>query len=920
MRNILLILLLFLFHDSAFAQQKQKNITIQFDNVKIEKVLIQIEELTDYKFYFISNWFDKTPLVSGEFTKTSIENLLDDLFKGSVLNYHIRDNQVVLTQNSLVYDYLPKSFFGSNNSTSKQIITNPNSNKTPFFYSKNEQKVGAKIDVIKIGKENKLIQQTNYKLSGFVINKSTNKPIANMVLQFNNKNIITDEKGFYSTNLPAGMYWVKTKLLGIKDVTKKVFLYNDGVLNFNLSESIEFLDAIIVNTTLEKNIKDENTGVEKIDVEEIKNIPLVLGERDILKVATTLPGISKAGEGVEGFNVRGGKVDQNLILLDDAIVYNSSHFFGIFSALNPFTTGDVKIYKGSMPVEYGGRLSSVFDIKTKIANKKQFKGEGAIGPVTANLMIDLPVVKEKSGLIAGGRATYANWILKSLNEESLKNSNASFYDFILSYDHTLNKNNTLKVMGYYSKDKYSITSDSLQSYSNRLMSIKWNHIFNKKNKLKLVLANSQYKYGLEFDGNTNRDFKLGYQINEINLKLNATYRLNKKHKFNYGISAKHYSVQPGLIEPLNSESIITTLNISKEKALENAIFVSDKIKLNKKITVNAGIRYSFFSALGERSQRVYANNLPKSEETVLEIKNFSNNESIKTYNGAEFRLSARYLLTPTSSIKLSYDNTYQYIHRLSNNTTASPTDTWKLSDLNIKPQQGTQYSLGVYKNLKNNIFELSLEGYYKTSKNILDYKTGASLLLNENLETEVLQGLGKSYGIEFLAKKQGRLNGWISYTYSRSLIKLDSDFEIEKVNNGKYFSSNYDKPHNFNLVGNYKATKRYSFSINATYQTGRPVTYPVGKYTFGGIEYVSYSNRNEFRIPDYYRLDLGINIEGNHKIKKIAHSFWNISVYNVLGRNNPYSVFFVSDNGQIKAYKISIFSIPVPTITYNFKF
>ena len=325
--------------------------------------------------------------------------------------------------------------------------------------------------------------------------------------------------------------------------------------------------------------------------------------------------------------------------------------------------------------------------------------------------------------------------------------------------------------------------------------------------------------------------------------------------------------------------------------------------------------------MGATTQREYLSGVPKNESTLVNTTQYGDNEVYKAYGGPELRISARYLLSSTASLKLGYNNTYQYIHTLSNNTTLSPTDTWKLSDLNIKPQRSSQFSAGIFKNSEDTMYEVSLEGYFKTLDNMLDYKVGAELLLNTAIETEVLQGKGKTYGVEFLVRKaKGKLNGWLGYSYSKSLIQLDSKFNEERVNNGKYFPSNFDKPHDLSLVANYKLTKRYSLSANFLYQTGRPVTYPVGKYIFNGTEYVAYSNRNQFRIPDYYRLDIGVNIEGNHKVKKLAHSFWNVSIYNVLGRNNPYSVFFVTENKEIKAYKSTIFSVPVPTITYNIKF
>ena len=902
-----------------YSQKGAEKISINFENITKLDVIKIIEKQTNYHFYFVENWLDDT-LISGQYNQTTLQFILNDLFKDTDLNYYLSsDNKIILSKNNYIYNSLPDDFFGrSENKTIQE------EEKTkPVFYSAKTSTKKTGIETIRIGKESKFTKQKSYTLSGYVKNNITGEPIPNLVLTVPGKNInaVSDIDGSYSIKLPVGLNNLEIKSLGIENLKKKIIIYSDGIFNFNLEENPELLDEVVIDADKDKNVKEAITGITQIKVKDIKTIPLVLGERDVLKVATTLPGISTAGEGSAGFNVRGGKTDQNLMLLDNAVIYNPTHFFGIFSALNPYTTGTLDIYKGSIPAQYGGRLSSVFDITTKNGNNQKYSGEGAVGPVTSNLTLEIPIVKDKSALIIGARGTYSDWILKALDDESLNNSEASFYDAIAKYNHKINDNNNIETTAYFSKDIFSISSDSTYNYSNMLFSFKWNHSFNEKNKGSIILANSNYEYNINFEGNSNRNFDLGYKVQETEIKFLMNYLHSEKHSFDYGVSSKLYNNKPGNIKPNGPESIIIPNDIQDEKALESAIFVSDNFNISKKLLFNIGLRYSFYAFLGEISQNVYIDDLPKNEGTLIETKNYKNNEVVKTYGGPEVRASARYSFTPSFSIKASYNNNYQFIHTLTTNTTASPTDTWKLSDLNIKPQRANQYSFGFFKNIDGNDYELSLEGYYKQSENILDYKVGADLLLNENIETEVLQGDGKAYGIELLIKKnKGNLNGWIGYTYSRSLVKLDSEFSEERVNNGDYFPSNYDKPHDFSLVANYKLTKRYSFSMNFIYQTGRPITYPVGNYVFNNAEYVFYSNRNEFRIPDYYRLDLGINIEGNHKIKKFAHSFWNISVYNVLGRNNPYSVFFVTENGEIKAYQSSIFSVPIPTITYNFKF
>ncbi|MDX1471504.1 MAG: TonB-dependent receptor, partial [Flavobacteriaceae bacterium] len=749
------------------------------------------------------------------------------------------------------------------------------------------------------------------------------EPIPELVitLESSNQSVVTNEEGNYTIQLPAGYNVLRTRAIGIRDTEREVIMYNNGSLDLYLEEGLEQLQEVVVDADALKNIEEVSAGTEQIKTDEVKEIPLVLGERNVLQVAQALPGISSAGEGATGINVRGGKADQNLILLDDAVVYNPTHFFGIFQALNPFTTETVNIYKGNPPVEFGGRISSVFDIESINGNTSELSGEGSIGPVTANLALEIPIEKDKSSLVLGARAAYADWILRSLDEESLRNSEASFFDGIIKYHHSFNENSEIRSTGYYSRDKFSITSDSLYNYSNKLFSFQWSHRYTSSTTGVLKTSYSDYDFGIDFNEESARDFELGYGINETAMTYKLRTRLNDNHALDYGVTSKLYNVNPGIKDPTSSESSINKIEIDKEKGLEGAIFVGDEFKINDRLTLNLGARYAFFAAIGSANTRDYEAGGPKNEGTVRDSLSFGSGEFIETYGGPEGRISAIYLLNPTMSIKASFNNSYQFVHLLSNNTTISPIDTWKLSDYHIKPQTAIQASLGFYKNFKQNMFELSIEGFYKKMNDVLDFKTGANLFLNENIETEVLQGDGKAYGVEFLLRKsRGDLNGWLSYTYSRSLYRFDSEFEEETISNGSYFPSNFDKPHDVSLIANYRLTRRFSFSMNFAYQTGRPITYPLGTFRFNNSDYVYYSERNKFRIPDYYRLDLGVNFEGSHKRNKLAHSFITLQVYNVLGRNNPYAVYFVTENGEVKALQNSIFAVPVPSITYNFKF
>lgn len=906
-KKLLLTLLLFVVFP-ILSQEKENTISIEINHLTKEQIIELIEKNSDYHFFFLDDWLDSTPMTFS-FKSKKIEEILNTVFKESKINYYIHnDNLIILTNGNLI----KKSIYDGNNMKPKDlesIMINPKDKIDEGF--------------IKIGRET-LEKKVAYTISGFIKNDKNESPIQGVTIFEKEKNIYTtsNKDGYYQINLPYGKNKLETSFVGFDYNHKKLIVYNNGILNFSLSPKSEELDEVIINIDKKNNTKQTIGGISQIKAQDIKNIPLVLGERDILKVAITLPSIKSAGEGAEGVNVRGGKVDQNLFLLDNGIIYNPTHFLGLFSAINPFTTNNLKIYTGNIPSEYGGKLSSVFEITTKDPSIDKFKGEASIGPVTGNFNVEIPIIKNKSGLNLGIRSTYSDWVLGFINNKKFDNSNVYFYDVIGKYTHFFNNKNSLKLTGYNSKDKYQIASDTINKYRNTMFSLNWRRNFNEKSRGNLILSNSTYSFDIDYKADNTKGFYLTYKINETNLKLKMKYDYSHTHKLIYGLESKLYNINPGTIIPNGNNSKVTSLNIPKERAIENGFFISDDFFVSKKLNFNLGLRLNQYLAFGPSKQRQYKKGKPKNETTFIKSIKYNNNKIFKTYHNLSYRFSSRYSFYNSLSLKASYNKAFQYIHRLNNNTTATPIDTWRLSDSNIVPQESSQFSLGLFKNIDDHDIKLSLEGYYKKYHNILDYKVGATLLLNKQIETQIIQGKGKSYGIEFLLKKDvGKLNGWLSYNYSRSLIQFNSMFEEERVNNGNFFPTNYDKPHDLNLILNYKFTKRYSLSTNFTYQTGRPITYPTGKFTYQDTEYLTYSNRNQFRIPDYFRLDLGINIEGNHKIKKFAHSFWNISVYNVLGRNNPYSVFFqTSSTGNVKAYQSSIFSHPIPTITYNFKF
>ncbi|WP_338039205.1 TonB-dependent receptor [Maribacter litopenaei] len=764
------------FSSVLLSQENEERISMEIGNRSIEEVLTEIESMSNFQFYYPEEWLD-FQVLDKTYSNQSVEMILDDIFKGTDINFFISwDNRIILTKNNSIYDSLREGFLVEKKSIEDSTVIKDRI-PGPTLLAKEKNSTDEILETISIGKERPNETKELLTISGQVTNVMTGEAIPDLTLIVRSLNIgvSTDESGFYTLRLPPGVHLLETSAMGIETTKRNIILYNDGQLDLSLNESLEQLDEVTVQADVIRNIEDTSTGTTGIGSETSKNVPLVLGERDVLKIATTLPGITTAGEGSAGFNVRGGKTDQNLILLDDAVVYNPSHFFGFFQAINPIAINDLVVHKGSIPAEFGGRLSSVFEISSKNPSTGQFKGEASLGPVTTSAVFEIPVKEDKSGLLVGGRGTYSDWVLKALDEENLGNSQASFYDIIAKYDHQINDRNEIQSTAYYSKDRFSITSDSLFSYSNRLFSTRWNRTLGPKSSASLMLHNSQYRFNIDFDGSLNANFKQGFQIDETEVKAQFRSSLNSEHTLGYGISGKLYSVRPGEIRPRGPNDIIQPLEVAKEQGLEAAVFISNDLKVTEDLQLDLGLRYSFYGAMGPSIQREYLNDIPKSETSVADTKTFGNFEIFETYGGPELRISARYLVSDSLSIKASFNNAYQFIHTLSNNTTVSPIDTWKLSDRNIKPQRANQFAPGLYSNSAN--YELSLEGFYKVQNNIVDFKTGAQLLLNPNIETKVLQGQGKAYGLELLVRKNdGNLNGWLGYTYSRSFLSWTATF------------------------------------------------------------------------------------------------------------------------------------------------
>ena len=731
----------------------------------------------------------------------------------------------------------------------------------------------------------------------------------------------TDQYGYYALTLPVGAHVLHIRGIGIQNTQRRIVLHADGKLDVEIAEDVAILKEVLVEAEKDKNVAGMQMGVEKLDIRTIRQVPTVLGEADILRVVLTLPGVKSIGEGSTAISVRGGNTDQNLILYNDAVVYSPSHLFGFFSAFNPDVLKSVELYKSAIPARYGGRLSSVLDITTRDGNKKKFSGAGGIGPLTNRRMLEGPLLKDKGPFMVGGRASYSDWLLRRLNDPSLKNSAASFYDLTAHLSYDIDARNSVYATGYLSHDRFKLSADTSYEYRNLAGSLKWKHEFSNKLYGVLTASGSQYTYRIASERNQVNAAALTFGIAQVGGQADFSYFHNERHTLDFGASSLRYRTDPGSLAPLGSESLVTPQELPREQAQESALYAADQWNLSPRLALNLGLRYSLYQALGPRDTYGYLPDRPRSTTTITDTTHYGAGSRIATYQGPEYRASLKYALTDNSSVKASYNRTRQYIHQLSNTASVSPADVWKLSDAYVRPQVGDQYSVGYYHNFRQNTIETSVETYYKSLRDFVDYTSGAVLLLNRHLETDLVNAQGKAYGVEVsIRKATGKVNGWLNYTYSRSLVRVPASAGAEAINGGAWYPSNYDKPHDVSLVGNYRFSKRFSSSLNFNYSTGRPITLPLALYDAGGGPRILYSDRNAYRIPDYYRVDFGLNIEGGHRAKKLAHSSWTVSVYNLTGRRNPYSVYFKSQNGVVKGYQLSIFGQPIPTVTYNFKF
>lgn len=858
-------------------------------NINIDSLISIMQSKVESRIYWNKD------ASSGNLTFTinsSSPTLIDDI-KNELLNkgYSISaaEGFIFILKGAGLIDGLPQGWYACDSEQKDTSV-----NKYAGIREYRQNLAFSENKVYQVGEKNTAKAVGKAYLSGYIRNSVTGEPVIGVTLYNAATKSYTqsDGAGFYKILLPIGENTLDVSGYSLEESKVYVHVYNNGSLDIMVKEKVYALSGVVVSAENANKVRNNEIGIEKVRIDRIKKVPVVFGEADVVKIILTLPGVKSVGEASGGFNVRGGATDQNLVLFNGGTVYNPSHLFGMFSGFNPDIVSDIELYKSSIPVEYGGRISSVLDVNSREGNSKEITGSLGIGLLTGRGHIEGPITP-KTSFIVGVRATYSDWMLNLLPESSEYNDGtASFYDVTAGITHRFNEKHSLHLNGYYSRDAFRFCADTSYKYDNSNASIKWRFNFHEKHKMEFEAGYDTYSYVTYDKYNPVNSYEMSFKIGQGYGRLKFKSMPSNNHTITYGVEGIGYTLSPGSYLPYGEESLVVPDVLPKERAVEGAAYISHSWNISDRFFLDYGLRYSFFNSDGQ------------------------------TYGNPEIRVSARAMLTQDVSFKAGFNSLSQYIHMLSNTTAMSPTDIWKLSDGNIKPQQGWQAAGGFYANLFENRVEASVEGYYKRISNYLDYKSGAVLIMNKNLSEDVVNTEGEAYGMELMLKKPfGKLNGWLAYTYSKTRLRETGERGIMAINEGKWYDAAYDKPHDVKLVANYKFTQRISLSVNGDYSTGRPITIPVAKYEYDGSYKLYYSGRNSHRIPDYFRIDAALNFEPTHKLKAFTHFSFTVGVYNITGRKNVYSIYFDTDkDGRVKGHKLCIFGAPIPYVNFNFKF
>lgn len=884
----------------ALRVSAQEALDTRIDSVKEGQSLIEFLEKVEasgkVRFFYLAEWLEPYTTFS-EFNGLTLREILIATLKDSDLNF------------VFLYDYAVIFYKDPAREIERNALV------------KTAKQNNIDVTEITLGDRKELVPGKKIVLKGLVKNKDNNTSLAGATVFISGLNfgISTGPDGRYSVVIPGGEYTVSYRYINFQEKLVDLSIYKDGEVNIGLEENPRMLREVIISG---EHTTGSRAGLSNIRMDELKRAPSFLGVPDLIKQIQVESGVTTVSEATSGFNVRGGGVDQNLIVYDGVPVFNTAHALGFFTAFNSDAIQDAVFYKGAIPAEYGGRVSSVLNITSSEGSYQKWNGNAGLGFVSSNVMAGGPIKKDTSSLTLSFRSSYSDWVLDLLKTKykNISDGSVFFYDASAKYSHKLTKNSKLTFSAYYSNDRFQLANDTVNKWQNATFAARYYKTLRSDLFYNVGVYLGRYAYQVSDDHSTNA-FTLDYSILYPSLKIDFN-REGALHKQTFGFHTTYYRFNPGKLRPTSADSNIDRITMPAEQSFETALYFGDSFYWGSKLNVELGLRLSMYNRIGSGVKYIYEPGEPREPRNTVDSVYYGSGEIMKTYVGPEPRVSLSYSLTELASVKFGYNRMYQYVHLITNTASVTPVDIWQISNAHFKPQIANQVSLGYFRNYKGNSVSASAEIYYKYIQNILDFKDGASLILNPQLETSLLRGTSRAYGIEFtISKRKGRLTGGLNYTFSRSLRRVNGKFDTEKVNEGKTYASNYDQPHVANLTWRYGLTRKVFFTGNFTMHTGRPVSLPIGGYIIDGTPVSNFSERNNYRLPMYHRLDLALIIEGSNRKKKRLQSHWTFSVYNVYGRKNPYSVFY-NDNGGgvLQPYQLSLIGTAVPSVTYSCKF
>ncbi|MDA3942729.1 MAG: TonB-dependent receptor [Bacteroidetes bacterium] len=916
MKQILLIVLILLVL-RVQADKPDQIISCHVNELTFEQFCTMIFQKSGVKVYYKSSWTADLK-VSIQADSITVFDAVSRAIRGTTLQLSVWNDNLVLLPDQVLISELPEF------ETADQENAPTEQQSKTLTTSEERYLTGRKAEVIqtlRVGESGSQLRGKKAKILGRVLDQETGEPVfyATVFIEETQTGAVTDVNGFFTLSLKPGKYYIVFDFLGYEKKKYQLEVLSDGNFSIQLSKTVYQIEEFVVYGDRQRSMKEKDPGLDKISMRSVKELPMLMGERDILKVSTTLPGIVNVGEGNAGLNVRGGGADQNAFYINNIPIFNPTHLFGFFPAFNSDIIKDFSVYKGHISAAFGGRLSSVFNIITRRGNRKNFTAHGGISPISANIVIEGPLKKEAVSVLLSARSTYSDWILQRIKDPDIRNSKAGFYDLAggINFD---NQNTQSSIFFYHSKDRFQLADLTEYDYANSGISFNVGYNFSKTLRGEFALVGAQYAFNTIDKQEISSAYKHDYQLGNYELKADFKHQLNEKHSLDFGASMVLFKLNRGTVQPFGFQSIRKTMELGNEQGLESAIYLADSWEVMPRLTLNTGMRLGLFNPVGPKTVYTYADGFPTDIRYINDSISFGRNEVIKWYVQPDLRIALNYETDEYGAVKLAFNQMHQNLFMLNNTISVAPNTQWKLADYHLKPSQSNQFSAGVFRTIPRMGLEFSAELYYKLTKNYPEFKDGAGFLDSPQVETTVLQGEQQAAGIElFLKRSSRRLEGWLTYTYSRSLVQVNNGQQWNSINAGKTYPANFDIPHVLNMVLNYHLSRRVSVSSIITYQTGKPITYPISAYYNEGTPYFDYSDRNAYRLPNYFRIDLSLTFEGNLKKKKLIHSSLNLSLYNLTGRDNPYAAYFKVENGRIRSYQYAIIGVPVFTATWIFK-